>query len=287
MNTEIDINMRKLFYLLSVAVLIGFTACSDDDGNGIVSIETDVDSEASIESTFEDIDNIAEAGMSELSAEGRVERDLLLDCAEVTKDTANNMITIDYGTEGCVGPYGRVRTGKIIITHDGRRFIPGAFRTITFDNFYVDSVQVEGTRSVENISANLDDAPTFRITLQNGQLSFPDGTTATRTAEWTRTWIRASNPLDDIVTVYGFASGVSREEVSYSSTVEDTDELVYKRGCQVGRVRIAVQGIKTFTYGDETVVIDYGDGECDNIVAVTRNGETQEREIDIRRKLRD
>ncbi len=274
--------MKNLLFLMSLLMLIGFSACNDDEGS-IQETEVDVDSEASIESTFEDVDNIAEAGMDD-NTSGRTEgeRDALLGCAEVTRDDETNTITIDFG-DGCTGPNGRVRTGRIIIVHDGRRFQPGAFRTITFDNFTVDTIKVEGTRTVKNISDSTSASPVFEISLTGGKLTFPDGTTATREATWTRTWERALNPLEDITRVDGSASGTNREGVEYS--VDITQELVYDRGCRLSGIFIPVSGVKVFTAGENVVTIDYGDGNCDNLVTVTRNGETVEKEINIRKRL--
>ena len=69
--------------------------------------------------------------------------------------------------------------------------------------------------------------------------------------------------------------------------IDDEDILIYKRGCQATRIRVAVQGTKTFTYGEDQIVVDFGDGDCDNMVTVTRDGETFEREINTRRRFRN
>ena len=116
-------------------------------------------------------------------------------------------------------------------------------------------------------------------------LLFPDGTQASRVAQWTRTWLRAENPMEDVVEVYGYANGISREGIEYTVTVDEEDPLIYKRVCQMNQIRIAVQGAKTFTYGTEEAVVNYGDGNCDNVVEMNRNGKTEQREINIRRRF--
>lgn len=275
--------MKKLFILSILSAFI-FSSCNDDDPNPVSGLvdELDMDSEAAIESSYEDVDVVVEAGMLTLDepAGGRIERDALLDCAEVTKDTVNKIITIVYPVGGCTGPRGRVRTGTIIIEYNEKRLIPGAFRSVRFVDFFIDDVQIEGTRTITNTSADLSDNPTFTVDLVGGRLTFGDGTTATRDATQTRKWIRANNPLEDEGHVEGNASGTRRDGVTY--TIEILETLVYKRNCRGDGVFIPVSGIKQITSGDNVAIIDFGDGTCDNEVTITINGESVTRTLDHR-----
>lgn len=266
--------MKKLSILFTLSVVI-LVSCTDDSEDVTSSGATSLDltTEASIESSYEDVDVISEAGMAELSNSGRVMRDPLLECATVEKDTANNVITIDYG-EGCEGPNGHVRSGKIIIEYSERRFVPGAFRTVTLENFHVDSIAVEGTRTITNTAESLDENPQFEVVLSGGRLTFPDGTFATREATHIRTWFRANNPLQDSASLTGEARGVLRDGTTYSIVI--IEDLVFERTCRTNGVVVPVAGVKQITYGDDQVItIDYGDGTCDNLAEVTQDGETQ------------
>jgi len=251
--------------------MVALTSCSENEGGSQDIVEQmDIESEAALESSYEDVDLIVEAGMETVDTGGRIERDELLDCAVVTHDFDNNIITIDYG-DGCEGPGGRIRAGMIIVTYNDHRLVPGAFRETTFDGFSIDSVLVEGTRRVENISEDLDDEPTFSITMTGGKLTFEDATTVTREAARTRTWFRGSNPLSDEVEVVGDASGTQRDGNSY--TMEIAERLIFKRTCWARGVFIPVSGVKIFTSGEDVAVLDYGDGECDYLATVSINGE--------------
>ena len=90
--------------------------------------------------------------------------------------------------------------------------------------------------------------------------------------------------MEDYATLDGSASGVNQEGSTY--TIEITETLVFKRACQPGRVFFPVQGEKVITVGEEEVIVDYGDGECDNLVRWTKDGETEEKEIEVRRRRR-
>ena len=107
------------------------------------------------------------------------------------------------------------------------------------------------------------------MVLTGGKVTWPDETFATREVDRTREWIRANNRLQDElhILVESIASGLNRAGEAYSATVTST--LVYKRACRLERVRIPVSGIKTVVKGDRTMVVDFGDGTCDNIITVT------------------
>lgn len=262
--------MKKLLFIPAIVFVAFFSSCSDNDEVSTDLTESiDLDSEAALESNYEDIDVIVSAGMETLDTSGRILSDEVLGCADVTRDDENKTLTIDYG-DGCEGPRGRVRAGKIIITYNDHRLVPGAYREVSFENFSVDGVTIEGSRRVENTSESLDDNLSFTVTLEGGKMTFEDGTVATRETNHTRTWIRAQNPLNDTTEVVGTANGSRRDGVTYS--VEILERLVYKRACWTSRVFIPVSGVKQITFGDNVAIIDYGDGECDNIVTVTING---------------
>ncbi|MEQ9467134.1 MAG: hypothetical protein RLN88_06945 [Ekhidna sp.] len=264
--------MKKLLFITAIAFATLMTSCSDDGdtvGNDDLVQELDIDSEATLESNYEDVDAVVEAGMLSLESGGRIDEDEIIECAILDHDLENKVLTIDYG-DGCEGPAGRTRAGKIIISYSDHRLIPGAFREATFENFSIDGVVVEGTRRVENISENMEDDPMFSITLTGGKLTFEDETFATRESERTRTWMRASNPLNDEVYIDGDANGSRRDGVSYR--VEILERIIYKRACWTSRVFIPVAGVKQITSGDNVAIIDYGDGRCDNVVTVSING---------------
>lgn len=257
---------------------------TDDDGMTDDAVagfdDVTVDTEASVDVAFEDIDNVVEAGINfDEASGGKVLRDPLIDCAVVTHDRENKTVTIDYG-DSCEGPGGRVRSGKIIVTYTDARYMPGASRSVTFEDFYLDSVKVEGTRVITNITEGESSAPTFRTQVIGGKLIWNDGTFVTRDSDHTRTWARAENPSDDEAYVEGSSEGLNRAGEEYGSTI--TERLVFRRRCGVQGYYFPVSGtIETVTPG-ATIVIDYGDGDCDNLATVTINGETHEIELDVR-----
>ena len=271
----------KLMGIGIAATAIIMVSCGDENEDSFsnlteASSEVSVADDAIAESAFEDIDNITEAGVAFANASGRVERDELMACAEITHDRDNKSITIDYG-DGCTDIRGRFRSGVILISYTDHRSVPGAMRTVTFDNFVIDSVLVEGTRTITNISEDTVGAVVFNVILEGGQLTFPDGTFATREADFTRTWLRGADPMEDEGYREGRSSGINRAGENYTVTI--IERIIFKRDCSRRKFFIPVAGVKEVIKGEVVAIVDYGDGECDNLYTVTINGETTEYEF--------
>ncbi|MEQ9378256.1 MAG: hypothetical protein RIG68_23900 [Imperialibacter sp.] len=280
--------LKRLMMMTMVGgTMVWLASCNNeedglnDDATASAFEDVAVDTEASMDVAFEDVDNVVEAGINyDEASGGKVLRDPLIECAVVTHDHENNKVIIDYG-DGCEGDGGRTRSGKIIVTYsDIRWFAPGATRSVTFEDFYIDSVKVEGVRTITNITADESSTPQFKTQLAGGKLIWNDGTFATRDSEHTRTWARAENPAQDESFVEGSAEGQNRDGEAYSSTI--TERLVFKRRCGAQGYFFPVSGVIETIAPGATIVIDYGDGECDNLAEVTINGETKTIELDVR-----
>lgn len=182
-------------------------------------------------------------------------------------------ISIDFG-DGCEDGRGNVRSGKIRVHFRGRKFRPGSSISITFENYQINNVKLNGVRTLTNLSASTVGAPSFQIELENGSVEW-DGKTITREHCFISTWQRGVllNPDDDVVIVTQCpdtdvaAEGINRKGVHYRVSIDEP--LIYKRGCP-----LAISGVKTFTEvgkGKE-IIIDYGSGSCDASFSLTVNG---------------
>jgi hypothetical protein len=142
---------------------------------------------------------------------------------------------------------------------------------MTPENYTINDIKLEGIRTSTNIQGSTNDAPKFRVVLENGKAFFPDGSFAERESDITWQWIRATNPTDDYLMIdqVSTASGNTRGGRSYAVSL--VEGLKYKRFCG-----IAVDGIKKYVIdGEKEIVIDYGDGTCDKNVVITVNGVTR------------
>jgi hypothetical protein len=189
------------------------------------------------------------------------------DCPTVTfaqpKGTWPNTITLDYSDAGCT-KNGRTYQGKLIINQTDDIKVLGASRTFTFDNFFIEGVKIEGTKTVTNAGLNVAGVPSFNISADE-KLTFPNGDQATHVATRTRTMSEGfgtSTRLDDVWTIEGGASGINRNGVAY--TVSITKALVKRNPCAwIG------EGTIEFIKDNVTRSLDFGDGSCDREATLT------------------
>jgi hypothetical protein len=137
---------------------------------------------------------------------------------------------------------------------------------ITFDDYTIDANLIEGTKTIFN-----QDATSFSVTLEGCKITFSDGTFITREMERQREWIAGMdtpfNIWDDEFLITGFTSGTNRDGLEYSHTI--TQALHKMMNC-----RWFVAGTIEMQAGDNIVILDYGDGDCDNQATITVNGES-------------
>lgn len=182
-------------------------------------------------------------------------------------------ITINFGN-GCEDARGNIRKGKIKVHFRGRKFRPGSIISITFDNYQINNVTLNGVRTLTNLPASTVGAPKFQIELTGGSVAW-DGNVVTREHCFSNTWERGAllDPTDDLVIVTQCpdadqaAEGVNRKGIHYRVYI--TKPLTYKRGCPM-----AISGTKKFVEVDsgKEIIIDYGSGTCDASITLTVNG---------------
>lgn len=182
------------------------------------------------------------------------------------------VITLVFSGD-CESWHGKVRSGKIIITISDHMWVVGSTRVTTFEDFYVDSCKIEGTRTVTNLGINADGLWQQSMTLADGKVTFPDGLEITRDADKIRTWVELPEKrkgYKGTYTVEGAASGVNIDGLAYE--MEIITPLFKEMFCPW-----FVSGIKNIAVEEITQIqIDYGDGECDNVATLTVDGETKE-----------
>jgi len=288
-----------------MALFLFTVSCKEEDDVSFSSNDnSNLQSESSLDAQFEDIADMSNVVMvadngtldgNRTTATNGVAKnikdaitDARFNCATVELTFApdndpnapnpiiHGYILIDFGT-GCVGPNGRTRKGRIHIEFGGRRFMTGSYVKITTEDFFVDGIRVDGERTDTNITGSTEDAPSFDID-EDITLTFPDGTTASRSSIRQRVWTRASDPLNDTWTITGGAVGKTRRGKDYTMTI--LKPLVYKRDCALQtKVVMPVEGTKEIVAETKKVTLDFGTGACDTKVTITVNGRSKEIEI--------
>lgn len=304
MKTEL-VNSNKIHSAV-LSLTIGFliASCSTSSDPVTTNVSNSVATESAEDSYNNDTEDLASAASSQSDiqlgartdgartwADDRVCSSTVITIAKKV-NTNPDTLTIDFGTAGCTDAKGNVRKGKIIVIYspgDGRWKVGGGY-TVTTSNFSINGVTVEGTRTVKNVSPNLDGDITWEVTLAGGKLTFPDGTTATREAHHFRQWFRNGTPLiltDDEQRILASFSGTNvststatgTNRDGYTYTMQVTKDISYKVTCLLAKIFVATSGTKTYniTKGTETanITVDYGDGTCDKTITVTVNGKSK------------
>jgi hypothetical protein len=282
----------KMKRFILIALSFGLiTSCSEDGVSGFsenLSTTTVMETINSI-AFEEDIDELVSESMnlnsnasSARSADTTADKgpkkfmgDKYGDCATVVEDEENNTKTITF-SEDCEGKRGQTRSGTMIVTYSETQGEAGSFRQVTYDDFYLNGVKIEGTRRTEIISIDENGSKTMRTSMTDGKMIYEDGTFKTKNSEMTR-YTHVENDEKQYSSLTGSKSAVSTEGVSFSMQITTPIKFVYncddlgfrKRG------KIPVEGIKVSIDGDQTITTDFGDGTCDTLVEVTKDGEVE------------
>ena len=248
------------------------------------STDEDFSAEAQDISQSEDIstsiDNmIAEAFISNSgSVDGRSSfpsNSDLSGCVTVTRDTPNSTITIHF--DHCVGRNGHMRDGYIIITYSGGNYwTMGAQWDVTFDDFYIDDMAVTGSRHVENMGPESNGC-TWNI---DANLVFTRSNASVRTWSSTRTreiieGYGDNNCSNHVYKINGTASHSDRQndksaDLTFNDIIRDLD-CAYLTSGTITVIR---------NNSRPQLVIDFGNGDCDDLATVTRNGRTRTIHLD-------
>ncbi len=177
-------------------------------------------------------------------------------------------IVIDFGT-GCTSPFGVTRKGKIKITLSDslRKF--GSSSVITFDGYFVNGFKKEGTITWTNNSNGA--IKGWQRKVENGKITAPGGRfwlhTALKNVVQTAGYTTPRNLPDDVFSITGSSSVTNANRITRTSTI--LTALEKKTNCgNITKGTISMQG------PNHTAVLDFGNGDCDNLATITVNGGT-------------
>jgi hypothetical protein len=279
-----------------------FTSCQKERslGNEAISEEQAAelsDESSRLEATFDDADDIAftaaeeEGNAGGFGIEGRSAmpdqdrrflprflelRERIGECATITvtpnDSTYPKTVTIDF-KDSCRGRDGKVRSGKMVLHFTGPIRRPGSVVTLTFVDFYVNRVHIEGTKIFKNLS----EPPVHQWTIEvlDGKVTFPGG----------RGYSYDSKK--NVKQIAGMGTNQVRDDVYQITTRSKTifnngtivninteDPLIKKVACPW-----ISEGTLKFKINDRVLMLDFGfpnNGGCDNkALLLWNNGQYQ------------
>lgn len=195
-------------------------------------------------------------------------------CRVVTITPTGNVfpktMTIDFGT-GC-GPAGNVRKGKIVSVISGPMKRSGTVIETRFVDFYINNNKITGTKRIVINGLNENLNLTFTVSI-NHTVTAATGSSRNYSSVYLIEWrqgILTPAKADDIFAIRGTESGRDSQGRNFSSTT--LSPLIKKMSCDfivAGKNQINVTG-------RPQLIMDYGDGQCDNKATITAKGQTKE-----------
>ena len=259
------------------------------------------DESARAEASFDDADNVAfiaadeEGNAGGFGFEGRSAsgvagrpylprffelRQRIGDCATITvtpnDSTYPKTVTIDFG-DSCVGNDGKVRKGKMVLHFTAPVRHPGSVVTLTFVNYYVNNIHIEGTK----IFRNLSEPPAlikWSIETLNGKVTFPNGRGYMYDGIKTVKQIAGMNTntvLDDVFQITGNSKTVFNNGLTIKLRV--LDPIIKKVVCPWRS-----EGTLGIQINNRELKLDYGfpnNANCDNKALLTWNNGNNQRVI--------
>lgn len=297
----------NLISLLSLLLVMSFSRCDKQSDEFISDLDTTSFVEAFLAFVFDqDVEELVDdafaqesysskatdISLSSISAKGpkkNFKGDRYGKCATITVDEENKLKTVFFDGD-CFGKRGQTRTGTIVISYSDTKGEIGSFKQVEFDNYYLNGIKIEGVRRYEIIDIEEGVNKTVQITLQNGKMTYPDGTFSNKSKNITK-YITYQDKERVSTSVTGNASGVNSDGTAYE--MEITSPIVFTRACAKELMhkkgKIPVSGVKRIVKGESEMIINYGDGECDFIAEVIKDGVTETidlKEIKRKRKFR-
>lgn len=208
-----------------------------------------------------------------------------IDCATITASIPGGIFigqfTIDFGA-GTLCSDGRTRSGQIIVKYTGKYRTAGTIIQSTTNSYFVNGKQIIGCRTVKNTNGTVLNVIDSALPDSTGyaQIIYPNGggTTTWKSTRY-RTWTAGSSTAslsDDIYSISGTASGVSKEGKAYTMTITN---LIVKLECFLTYyIYMPAGGTIDIHTTEGTRSVNYGNGiSCDrNVIYTAIGGKTYE-----------
>jgi|FLOH01.1.fsa_nt_gi hypothetical protein len=277
MKTQNTIKFLAVTFLLGIV----FTSCQSSEGDVVAQDVVEqfsavqVQTETEVDNITEDVSSIidqtfADQEYANKSEENHTNR-YLPDCATVTKVITGNSkdVTIDFG-DACELRNGNIVSGKIVMHYSNDKTALTKMIDVSFDNFYNNDKKIEGGHSVlkERVNANGNPQSTFTF---NVNVTWSDGATASKSGTKIKELIEGNDTPawgDNVFSISGNWAFTRKDGTVHTSTI--TTPLRKELAC-----RFIVSGVVTFQKDGQTAVLDYGDGTCDDLGTLTKDGVTE------------
>ncbi|MFT4660356.1 MAG: hypothetical protein ACI8XB_000619 [Patiriisocius sp.] len=267
-----SLNKKFKLILTALAILMMFSSCTKDE-DVVADVQstdtTEIKKSSEVDKATEAMDDIA-LDVFEKQQFGEdngsdVDFSSLPDCVTVTIVFTQNHreITIDFGTEGCE-VNGNILKGKIILSYDRNPGEQEVLITKILEEFFFNDKNLVGMKTILKELSNDNGNPQFTHTTEL-TIIWPNGLTGNRSGTKVKEWVE------------GFGSGIYSDNVfeitgNWNSTFINGNSRNYEVLTPLRRQVICtyfVSGSIDVERPNTMGVMDYGDGDCDNIATFT------------------
>lgn len=267
--------MKSAMYLLVVLSFVGLvtTSCktdSDEEQESVV-LET-FETQIEVEKATEEVNTIVEdvyffEEITDTSGK-TLQLRFLPDCVTITRVIAagTKTLTLDFG-DACELRNGNIVSGIITMQYTLNTNEQSKTIQISFTNFYFNDKNIDGNATIVRMRHNANGNPQSTHSM-NIVVTWPDGTFASRQGQKTREWIEGvGTPFwgDNVYLITGNWTFTRRNGNVFAATI--TTPLRRELSC-----RFIVSGVLELNRNGNVATLDYGDGSCDALGVVTRNG---------------
>ena len=293
-NSNIMKPIPSITQIISAAcllIVLGFAACKKDVKESTLSREDTEDltlassEDATADQVFSEVHELELGILEDLGTPGiglndeAIGLDTAGRCLKITVTPRDLLswpktVVFDFG-EGCTGPDGKTRKGKMITVYSAPMVVPGSTATTTFDGFYVNGIKVQGKHITKNNSTST--VKVFTRTVVDGKLIFPDNKgvskwNSTHTNKQVAGLGTPGYPFDDEFEITGAGKGVferNDKKLEWSRVVIEPLHKAFK-------CRWMDKGVVHITRNNNKAILNFGQGTCDNKAVIIINGERKE-----------
>lgn len=175
---------------------------------------------------------------------------------------------IDYGTTGCAGVDGIIKTGKINITTAKRWSKFNNSITVELVGYKYGNISYTGT-----VTISKPDSVTITTSVINGHCT--DGTwnidyACSKTMKQIAGYSTKNDLTDDAYSIYGTSNGTNRDGRTFTTSISSSNPIVKYANCKW----ISSGVIEVTPNGLDPRSVDFGSGTCDDDATFTVNGQT-------------
>ena len=273
--------------------ILTFTSCTNDAEPAATETMVTTNEVAATQKMDNAVDDIAvivddQYELTEGTSTGRTIANyysILPTCASISdlgSTSTVRKITITFGnpnTPACLFR-GHLLKGQIILTRTIGTTFP-KIMTVTFNNFYINDNKLEGTstwkREMIGTGTELHPKTTFSMNAMTWTTSEGIYTrNGERIREMTAGFATRLSPIDDIFSTYGTFTTTHPNGSNYTWLVEKGTALIHKTACslQTAPMPFPVSGKLKISKNSHYAIIEYGNGECDNLAMLAIDGGT-------------